>query len=193
MIMKKTLFTFAFAGVFAFFSCSKLDLEADKLAIPFEGDHAMSQADGLNIPDKAKANAVLNFRARLSGDQEVPPVETNARGQASFQLDKDGSSIKFRVVLANIENVTAAHIHAAPFGVNGPVVVWLYPLGPPAELLQGKTNGILAQGVISEDDLVGPLEGLELSDLLDLLQSGGAYVNVHTSQFPAGEVRGQIY
>lgn len=193
MIMKKTLIVIAFAGIFSFLSCSKLDCETDRLTMPAEADHAMSQAEGLISPEKGNANANGNFRAVLSGDQEVPPVETNARGQASFRLSKDGSSISFQVNVANIENVTMAHIHAAPAGQNGGVVVWLYPSAPPMQLLPGKTNGILVQGVITQDDLVGSLEGQELSDLLELFATGWAYVNVHTLQFPAGEVRGQIH
>ena len=43
MIMKKRLFTMAFVGIFSFFSCSKLDLDSEKLTMPIEGDRAMSQ------------------------------------------------------------------------------------------------------------------------------------------------------
>jgi hypothetical protein len=86
-----------------------------------------------------------------------------------------------------------AHIHLAPVGVNGPVVVWLYPSAPPAQLIPGRFNGVLAEGVITDASLVGPLLGNELSVLIDALISGNAYVNVHTSQFPPGEIRGQIW
>ena len=85
-----------------------------------------------------------------------------------------------------------AHIHLAPAGVNGAVVVWLYPSGPPPLLIEGTTNGILAEGVITETNLVGPLEGGSLSALVDSLSSGNAYVNVHTATFGGGEIRGQI-
>ena len=135
-----------------------------------------------------------NFVAVLSGDEEVadPPVETLARGQAKFQLSADGTELHFRLIVANIENVTMAHIHVGAAGVNGPVVAWLYPEGPPAELIPGRFNGVLATGVITADDLVGPLAGASLDDLVELLKDEEAYVNVHTSQYPAGEVRGQI-
>lgn len=191
--MKKTLIIMTFAGVFSLLSCSKLDFETDKPAMPQEGEHAVSHTEGLNSPDIANANVSASFRAVLSGDEEVPPADTKARGQASFQLAKDGLSIQFRLIVANIENVTMAHIHTAPAGVNGPVVVWLYPQSPPPDLLPGRSNGMIAQGVFTKDDLVGPLEDMELSDLIDLLESGEAYVNVHTLQFPGGEVRGQIF
>jgi hypothetical protein len=89
-------------------------------------------------------------------------------------------------------NVTMAHIHLAPAGANGPVVAWLYPSGPPAQLIPGRFNGVLGAGTLSDANLVGPLAGEPLSALIDAIQSGNAYVNVHTSQYPGGEIRGQI-
>jgi hypothetical protein len=133
-----------------------------------------------------------NFRAHLSGGEEVPPVDTPARGQAIFHLSADGTELHYKLIVANIENVTQAHIHMAPAGANGPIVAWLYPDAPPAQLIPGRFNGVLAEGVITEANLVGQLAGQHLSSLIDLVEAGIAYVNVHTSQFPGGEVRGQI-
>jgi hypothetical protein len=133
-----------------------------------------------------------NFRAHLSGSEEVPPADTRAQGQAIFQLSKDGTELSYKLIVANIENVTMAHIHLAPRGQNGPVVVWLYPEGPPPQLISGRFNGVLAEGVITEADLVGPLAGASFDDFIAEIRAGKTYVNVHTSQFPPGEVRGQI-
>lgn len=135
---------------------------------------------------------VLNFRAHLSGAEEVPANVSPAQGQATFRVAADGSLIHFRLNIANIENVTMAHIHLAPAGANGPVVAWLYPAAPPPQLIDGVSNGVLSAGVITAANLVGPLAGQTLSDLVAELAAGHAYVNVHTSQFPGGEVRGQI-
>jgi hypothetical protein len=135
---------------------------------------------------------VLNFRASLSGAEEVPANTSRAQGQATFRVAADGSLIHFRLNVANIENVTMAHIHLAPAGANGPVVAWLYPAAPPAQLIEGRSDGVLSAGVITSANLVGPLAGQTLDDLIAHLADGNAYVNVHTSQFPAGEVRGQI-
>lgn len=135
---------------------------------------------------------VLNLRAHLSGDQEVPPRETLATGQAVFQLSKDATELSYKLIVANIENVSMAHIHVAPPGVNGGIVTWLYPAGPPAILIPGTTNGILRQGVITSANLTGALTGQDLSALVELIKSGDTYVNVHTSQFGGGEIRGQI-
>lgn len=94
--------------------------------------------------------------------------------------------------MANIENVTHAHIHMAPAGSNGAIVAWLYPGGPPAQLIPGRSSGTLGEGTITAASLVGPLAGQPLSALVSALDTGNAYVNVHTTQFPGGEVRGNI-
>lgn len=174
--MKKHLFYFLSAIMLIVTACSSV--ETDDL-----------------VPDEAalkSAGIPLNFRAHLSGGEEVPPVTTEATGQAIFQLSKDGTELSYKLIVANIQNVSMAHIHVAPEGVNGPVVVWLYPSGPPPQLIPGRSSGILGEGVITSDNLVGPLVGHSLSDLVELIQAGETYVNVHTSQFPAGEIRGQI-
>ncbi|MFO7663396.1 MAG: CHRD domain-containing protein [Chloroflexota bacterium] len=131
-----------------------------------------------------------NFRAHLSGGEEVPPNDSKATGQAIFRLRDDG--LHYKLIVANIQNVTMAHIHLAPAGENGGVVAWLYPSGPPPQLIPGRSSGVLAEGVITADDLVGSLAGATLDDLMDEIRAGNTYVNVHTSQFPGGEVRGQI-
>ena len=135
---------------------------------------------------------VQNFRTHLSGAEEVPPNASAAQGQAIFRISSDGSKIHFQLNIANIQNVTQAHIHRAPAGSNGPVVAWLYPSAPPAQLIDGRSDGVLSAGVITAANLVGSLAGQPLEALIELMASGETYVNVHTSQFPPGEVRGQI-
>jgi hypothetical protein len=119
-------------------------------------------------------------------------VETRATGQAVFRLSKDGTELDYRLIVGNIQDVTQAHIHLAPAGENGPVAAWLYPEGPPAQLIPGRSSGVLAVGTIQATDLVGPLAGASLDALVAQLRAGNAYVNVHTTAYPAGEVRGQI-
>lgn len=142
----------------------------------------------------AAANGPANHRAHLTGDAEVPAVATNATGQAKVQISPDGSELSYRVNVANIHDVLMAHLHVAPAGVNGPVVVWLYPEdGPPPQLIEGRTQGTLATGTVTADDLVGPLEGATIADLAALIEAGEVYVNVHTVANPGGEVRGQLH
>lgn len=174
--MKKQAFFYVAVFLLAFTACEEQQLE------PAFQDEA----------GRKGGQKVLTFRAHLSGDQEVPPADTKATGQAIFKLSKDGTTLTYKVIVANIQNVTMAHIHLAPAGENGGVVAWLYPDGPPPSLIPGRSNGILARGTITADDLVGALEGAELADLIEYMASEGAYVNVHTSQYPGGEIRGQI-
>jgi hypothetical protein len=140
----------------------------------------------------ALAAANRNFTTHLTGDEEVPPAQTSAQGQVIFQLSKDGTELTYKLIVANIENVLQAHIHLAPAGANGAVVAWLYPDAPPAQLIPGRSSGILETGTITAQDLVGPLAGMTLDDLVTAMQSGNTYVNVHTTQYPGGEIRGQI-
>jgi len=175
--MKKHLF-FLFSGIFLVFaSCNKVDSDAG-----FQEELVLK-----------KGTIVKNFTAHLSGDQEVPSNASLAQGQVIFQLSKDGSELSYKLIVANLENVQAAHIHLAPVGANGGVVVWLYPSGPPSVLIPGTTNGILAQGVITSANLVGALSGKTLTDLINEFNAGNAYVNAHTNPaYPGGEIRGQV-
>lgn len=134
-----------------------------------------------------------NFRTNLKGKNEVPAADTDAQGQAVFQVSRDGTEMHYKLIVANIENVSMAHIHVAPAGVNGPVVVWLYPDAPPPQPIEGRFQGVLAEGTITADNLVGQLAGETLDSLIDLIKAGETYVNVHTAQFPGGEIRGQIH
>lgn len=130
----------------------------------------------------------------LTGDNERPtPNDSKGQGQATFHVSADGTEIRFKLMVANIENVTQAHIHCcAGSEATAGVVVWLYPSAPPSRLIPGRSQGVLGEGVITQASLVGSLAGQPLSVLLDRIASGLAYVNVHTLQFPPGEIRGQI-
>jgi len=134
-----------------------------------------------------------NFVAPLSGDEEVPAVATNARGVAIFQLSPDGTELSYRLIASNIENILQAHIHwPGAAGTNAGVVAFLYPDAPPAELIPGRHDGTLATGTITSADLIGPLAGMTIADLVDGILAGNAYVNVHTTANPGGEIRGQL-
>lgn len=129
------------------------------------------------------------FHAILEGDEEVPPVDSDAKGAAIFRTNNDETELNYRLIVANIEDVTAAHIHLAPRGENGDIVAFLFN---PEEPTEGRTNGVLAEGTITSADLVGPLEGSTLSELIDEMEAGNTYVNVHTVEHRSGEIRGQI-
>lgn len=128
------------------------------------------------------------FKARLSGKEQTPTVKTKAKGYATFKVSKDGKEITYKLTVRNIANVTAAHIHEGAKGVSGGPVVGLFS-GPKKE---GKFSGTLAEGTITDKDLIGSLAGKTVSDLIEMIKAGNAYVNVHTDEHPDGEIRGQI-
>ncbi len=130
-----------------------------------------------------------DFAARLTGGQEVPPVQTDASGRAAFDLFMSGGEgrMRYGIQVFDIENVVAAHIHAGCPGENGPIVVTLFSGGP-----TGPVDGRLVTGEFGSEDFEGPLEGQGMAALVRLIQSGCAYVNVHTTQNPGGEIRGQM-
>jgi hypothetical protein len=139
----------------------------------------------------AAAGNSQNFRAHLNA---AGGVDTQAQGEAIFRLSADGTTLNYKLIVANIDGVFMAHIHWAPVpGGNGPPVVWLYPDAPPPAPISGDLHGILAEGTITAADLVGPLSGTTLFDLIEEIKSGRTYVNVHTAAYPAGEIRGQIF
>ena len=140
-----------------------------------------------------------SFVATLSGGQEVPARDTQAVGVAKFKLRADGTALEFKVNVANIDNVFAAHIHCGGVGVNGPVGVTLF-MGAPAG---GRVTGTLAEGTITAPDSGNLCGWVDLAAVLAAMRSGATYVNVHTNDgvdppntgpgdFPGGEIRGQI-
>ena len=143
--------------------------------------------------------ASQDFTARLIGAEEVPPRATDAKGVATFQLSEDGMALSFSVNVSNIENVFAAHIHCGVKRVNGPVGVTLF-MGAPGG---GAVSGTLAKGTITAPDAGNACGWADLAAVVAAMNSGNAYVNVHTNDgvaptntgpgdFASGEIRGQI-
>lgn len=127
--------------------------------------------------------------AHLAGKNEVPPVPAGLTGTASFHVTDNGQVLAYKLTLHDASQLLVAHIHLAPVGVNGMVVLFL--LGPvPAPGLAGET--ITVQGFATAANLVGPLAGKSIADLVAAMASGGAYVNAHTILHPGGAARGQI-
>ncbi|MBP1155373.1 MULTISPECIES: CHRD domain-containing protein [unclassified Paenibacillus] len=128
------------------------------------------------------------FRAFLTGREEVPPVRTAAFGNAIFRLSRDGRRLKFVLIVNNISRVTQAHIHLGRRGQNGPIVAFLFGR---SKFGISVRRGVV-KGTLTMADLVGPLQGKTIRDLVNEIRQGNAYVNVHTIQNPNGEIRGQM-
>jgi acyl dehydratase len=120
------------------------------------------------------------WRAGRSGPNEVPARATAAGGSAGFTLD--GDRVFFSVEVSQLDNVTMAHIHSGAAGTNGPIRVFLYGPTPATSF-----NGRLAEGSFTAADVTG----VTFETLLEQMRTGQAYVNVHTTLYPGGEIRGQ--
>jgi CHRD domain len=141
-----------------------------------------------------------NFTAQLDGTQEVPPRETEATGEASFQL-RDETQLDFTLNLLDVKNFVAAHIHCASAGENGPVGVTLLGSLPPPGL--GSVDIFSFQATITTPDAGNGCEWADVAAVVEAMRSGNTYVNIHTDDgveppdtgpgdFPGGEIRGQI-
>jgi len=110
------------------------------------------------------------INVKLSGDQEVPPVQTQASGSGTIKINDD-KSVSGHISTTGMKP-TAAHIHQAPAGKNGPVDV-------PLE----KT---------SDHEFMVPA-GARLNDAqYQAFKAGNLYVNVHSDAHKNGEIRAQL-
>jgi glucose/arabinose dehydrogenase len=149
--------------------------------------HTLAHAGG-EIRDAIQPRAP--FRAASASLQGS---STSAQGLAVLQQENMEDPVTYRLRIQGLHNTTMAHIHvAAEPGGNGPPAVWLYPAAPPAVLLPGEFNGLLAEGEISDADFIGPLAGKSIEDLWLAVSEGRAYVNLHTEQVPGGEINGYL-
>jgi hypothetical protein len=127
------------------------------------------------------------FVAGLTGSQEVPVVDSNSTGTASFLVAPNGSII-YEINVTAMTNVTQAEVNLAEQGKNGPIILTVFTSKAPLSNI----TGVLSQGNISSANLEGPMTGKQLSSLRDIMQQGNAYVNIRTTQNPNGEIRGQL-
>lgn len=154
---------------------------------------------GLGSAAAQAAEAV--FTATLDGAQCQPePLATKATGTLELRVGADGKTISYKLTVENLANASAADVHLGSPNQNGPSVVRLWQ---GASAKKGLFSGVLAQGTFDAGDLRGPMTGAPLADLVEELDAGLAYVNVHSNDgvdppnsgpgdFPLGEIRGQL-
>lgn len=165
----------------------------------------------------AGGRADFNLRTHMFGSEEVftpttpggpTPADSKAQGEAVFLVNGDGTSVKFRLIASNIDNVIMSHIHCGRPGENGPIRMWLYPVigptGAQADNGAGPHDGVLASGTFNPTGVTCPASAVgQTMSLLDAIRAGLTYVNVHTNDgvaplntgpgdFPGGEIRGQL-
>ena len=138
-------------------------------------------------------------RTRLIGIQEVPSISTVGVGTFRARMVSD-DAFTFRLTYNRLESpITQSHIHFGQRHVAGGISVFLCSNlgnGPAGTApCPGTTSGVVT-GTITADDVVGPgpqgITAGEFNELLRAIRAGATYANVHTTTFPAGEIRGQI-
>jgi hypothetical protein len=133
------------------------------------------------------------FVARLNAAQEVqtPPVVSQATGRGVFVISERDTKIRFELSSRGLGRITQAHIHLAPRGQNGAVVLFLFPLS--AKGVNGENWSV--SGTLTADDIVqppAPAPPLTFAQIVAAIKAGNAYANIHTVIHPAGEIRGQL-
>jgi hypothetical protein len=139
------------------------------------------------------------LRARLISFNQVPSVLSNARGMFDAKINEDGT-IAYAMSYANMSSpVVQAHIHFGASKTNGGVIVFLCGGPKPACPASGTITGTLTAADVSvlpstNGDSVIPqgIKPADLAGLLTAIRSGDTYVNVHSTTFPSGEIRGQV-
>lgn len=129
----------------------------------------------------AAPTVASSFIADLRGSNEVPAVATGASGVAGMRVD--GSNLTVWTTTKGLVNTLFGHIHIGDAGKNGPVATFLYhPMSATTQ------DGLLPAATVNNSTLVAGT----LTDLLDVMSGGFAYVNFHTMANPGGEIRGQV-
>lgn len=138
---------------------------------------------------------VHRFHATLVGINEVPPVFTAGHADVSLKIADDDSSIDFTITYENLSaNPAAAHVHFGPPRVNGGVSIFLCG-GGAQPACPASTSGTIT-GTATAANVVGPVaQGIaagNLAAIIQMMRAGVTYANMHTANFPGGEIRGQV-
>ena len=126
------------------------------------------------------------YRVKLLGKNEVPKVNSTAKGSASFKSKKD--ILTWKINVTGLSNTTGAQLYLGNKSSKGDIIVDLMKSGN-----QSKTPlGFLMNGKISAADLKGPMQGKTVMDLKSAMNNSQTYVNILTSAHPDGELRGPV-
>jgi hypothetical protein len=141
-----------------------------------------------------------HVETRLKSYQEVPAVSSAAGGRFKASIDNASNSIHYELSFSGLEgDVRQSHIHFGQHGVNGGIMMWLCQSAanpsPVASTPVCPQSGTV-NGTLTASDVVGPsgqgVAATEFAEAVRAIRSGIAYVNVHSSKFPGGEIRGQL-
>jgi hypothetical protein len=141
-----------------------------------------------------------SWKLHLTGWNEVPSVSTLAEGTFEAKAAGDWNSVDWTLSYSGLQApVVQAHIHFAQTAVNGPIVIWLCGTpgtAGPAGTQTCPTTGSISGTITSANVLASPasqqLSTGELGEMISAMLVGAAYVNVHTTASPGGEIRAQF-
>jgi hypothetical protein len=139
------------------------------------------------------------FKTRLNGYNEVVgpgSISTVGHGRFQAKIDKAAQKITYRLTYVLENPATQSHIHFAQRHVGGGVVAFLCGGGSKPACPDGVGAPATVTGTITPADVIGPAgQGIEpgsFGELVRAMKAGATYVNVHSSRWPAGEIRGQL-
>ena len=138
--------------------------------------------------------------AKLQGFQEVPTLSTAGTGRFWAVVDTEANTISYKLSYEGLEgSVAQAHVHLGARAVNGGIMFFLCtnagngPAGTPVcPAPSGEVSGTITPEVVIGPAGQGVAAG-EFAEVVAALRSGAAYANVHSSLYPAGEIRGQVH
>jgi hypothetical protein len=126
------------------------------------------------------------YRAKLDGNNEVPPVNSTAEGVINFKTKNDMLTWKMNVTGTN--DATGVNIHKGKAGENGEIIVDLMKVSKHSDTPKGMTM----RGNVTDSSLTGSMAGQTIADLKTAMANGDTYINLKTQDHPDGLLRGQI-
>jgi len=130
-----------------------------------------------------------SFKARLSGDNEVPAVATDTVGRFKISVNEQATAGEYTLSVDSGVRVTQSHFHCGPAGVNGPVIVYLAGFRAEGWDVDGKW---VSNATITDANVINTACGATLAAIFEQARHGNVYVNVHSVAHPGGVVRGQL-
>jgi hypothetical protein len=145
------------------------------------------------------AGGPSKFKTTLDSFHETPSIVSGGTGTFEGQIDKAGDMISYTLTFSGLtSNTTQSHIHIGQPGVAGGVSMFLCtnlgngPAGTPA----CPATGGRVSGTLTAANVVGPaaqnVGAGDFAKVIEAMRTGATYVNVHSTNFPAGEIRGQL-
>ncbi len=161
------------------------------LALATSGSAVYAQGSGTRVS------------ARLEAEHEVPAISSPATGTFNAFIDTRDELVTYELTYGGLEGaVTQSHIHLAQPGVNGGIMVWLCKTAAtvanaPAGTPDCPEPGGSVSGEFGPEDVIGGAspQGVtpgEFDAVIQAIRDGVAYVNVHSTKWPGGEIRGQV-